>query len=178
MRASMAPGPARQILSAMSGKPAVRTPPASAGSHLLSSRSAEYCSWAIPWTRTIAAIALFSVDDVITRARPYHEPLDHRQQYPCRAMIRERSSLARCWGSTRSSSPCPTFPPLGQRRRHRRLHRGRARSRGLVLRRDPRGSDFRGGYTVDNGAQPYCGTFYLAKVQVGRPIGQVLSDHP
>ena len=101
----------------MSGKPAVRTPPASAGSHLLSSRSAEYCSWAIPWTRTIAAIALFSVDDVITRARPYHEPLDHRQQYPCRAMIRERSSLARCWCSTRSSTPCPTFPPLGQRRR-------------------------------------------------------------
>ena len=31
---------------------------------------------------------------------------------------------------------------------------------------------------MDNGAQPHCGTFYLGKVQVGRPIGQVLADHP
>jgi len=31
---------------------------------------------------------------------------------------------------------------------------------------------------VDNDAQPHCGTFYLGKVQVGRPIGQVLADHP
>ena len=30
---------------------------------------------------------------------------------------------------------------------------------------------------MDNGAQPHSGTFYLGKVQVGRPIGQVLTDH-
>ena len=42
----------------------------------------------------------------------------------------------------------------------------------------PEGATFEGGYTVDNGAQPHCGTFYLGKVQVGRPIGQVLADHP
>jgi hypothetical protein len=42
----------------------------------------------------------------------------------------------------------------------------------------PEGATFEGGYTVDNGAQPHCGTFYLGKLQVGRPIGQVLADHP
>jgi hypothetical protein len=39
----------------------------------------------------------------------------------------------------------------------------------------PGGTTFEGGHTVDNGAQPHNGTFYLGKVQVGRPIGQVLS---
>jgi hypothetical protein len=42
----------------------------------------------------------------------------------------------------------------------------------------PEGATFEGGYTVDNGAQPHSSTFYLGKVQVGRPIGQVLADHP
>ncbi len=41
----------------------------------------------------------------------------------------------------------------------------------------PEGATFEGGHTVDNGAQPHSGTFYLGKVQVGRPIGQVLTDH-
>jgi hypothetical protein len=42
----------------------------------------------------------------------------------------------------------------------------------------PDGATFDGGYTVDNGAQPHSGTFYLGKVEVGRPVGQVLADHP
>lgn len=40
----------------------------------------------------------------------------------------------------------------------------------------PVGASFKGGYTVDNGAQPHNSDFYLGKVQVGREIGQVFSN--
>ena len=42
----------------------------------------------------------------------------------------------------------------------------------------PAGAMFEGGYTVENGAHPHSSTFYLGKVQVGQPIGQVLAGHP
>ena len=41
----------------------------------------------------------------------------------------------------------------------------------------PEDSIFEGGHTVDNGAEPHRGSFYLSKVQVGRPVGTVLSAH-
>ena len=34
--------------------------------------------------------------------------------------------------------------------------------------------DFEGGFTVENGAEPHSALFYLGKVEVGRPVGQVL----
>jgi hypothetical protein len=37
------------------------------------------------------------------------------------------------------------------------------------------GAIFEGGYTVDNGADPHNANFYLGKVQVGRPTGEILS---
>jgi hypothetical protein len=33
---------------------------------------------------------------------------------------------------------------------------------------------FEGGFTVENGAEPHSALFYLGKVEVGRPVGQVL----
>jgi hypothetical protein len=39
----------------------------------------------------------------------------------------------------------------------------------------PDGCQLEGHYTVDNGAQPHTATFYLAKHQTGRPIGQTLT---
>jgi hypothetical protein len=39
----------------------------------------------------------------------------------------------------------------------------------------PAGAVFESGYTVDNGAQPHSAAFYLAKVQLGRPVGECLS---
>jgi hypothetical protein len=38
----------------------------------------------------------------------------------------------------------------------------------------PSDSIFEGGYTVENGAKPHSSDFYLSKVEVGRPVGQVL----
>ena len=38
----------------------------------------------------------------------------------------------------------------------------------------PTDAIFEGGYTVDNGALPHSSDFYLSKVEVGRPVGQVL----
>jgi hypothetical protein len=35
---------------------------------------------------------------------------------------------------------------------------------------------FEGGYTVDNGAQPHRADFYLSKIEVGRPIGNVFAS--
>jgi hypothetical protein len=40
----------------------------------------------------------------------------------------------------------------------------------------PQGARFEGCNTVDNGAQPHSGIFYLGKVEVGRPIGEVLAQ--
>ena len=59
MRVSIPEGPdrSRHMWSAISEKPALRTPPARAGIQSFSSESAASCSWAIPWTRTITAIA-------------------------------------------------------------------------------------------------------------------------
>lgn len=37
----------------------------------------------------------------------------------------------------------------------------------------PTGAIFEGGYTVDNGADPHKSDFYLGKVQVGKPVGEV-----
>jgi hypothetical protein len=34
---------------------------------------------------------------------------------------------------------------------------------------------FESGYTVDNGAKPHDATFYLAKAEVGKPVGEVLA---
>jgi hypothetical protein len=42
----------------------------------------------------------------------------------------------------------------------------------------PTGAIFEGAYTVDNGAKPHSGVFYLGKAQTGLPIGQVLSNQP
>ena len=152
----------------MSGKPAVRTPPASAGSHLLSSRSAEYCSWAIPWTRTIAAIALFSVDDVITRTRPYHEPLDHRQQYPCTAMIREDLPWLAAGARHDHLPPAPPSRHWVNVADTDDFIAAEPDLADLFSRGLPDGATFEGGYTVDNGAQPHSGTF-LYRQGPGRP---------
>ena len=42
----------------------------------------------------------------------------------------------------------------------------------------PAGATLEGWHTVDNGAEPHSANFYLGKVEVGRPIGQILADHP
>ena len=42
----------------------------------------------------------------------------------------------------------------------------------------PEGATSRGGIRWTMATQPHSGTFYLGKVEVGRPIGQVLADHP
>src|SRR5262249_55640681 len=39
----------------------------------------------------------------------------------------------------------------------------------------PQGAIFEGGYTVENGAEPHRAEFYLTKVQVGGPVGRMLS---
>jgi hypothetical protein len=42
----------------------------------------------------------------------------------------------------------------------------------------PSGAILESGYTVDNGAEPHNANFYLGKVQVGRPLGEILSVGP
>lgn len=39
----------------------------------------------------------------------------------------------------------------------------------------PRDAVFEGGYAVDNGAKPHSSEFYLSQIEVGRPIGHVMS---
>jgi hypothetical protein len=39
----------------------------------------------------------------------------------------------------------------------------------------PHGSIFEGSFTVDNGSEPHSASFYLGKVNVGRPVGDTLS---
>jgi hypothetical protein len=87
-------------------------------------------------------------------------------------MIRERSSLARCWCSTPPSRRWVNVADTDD------FIAAEPDLAALFSAGIPEGATFEGGYTVDNGAQPHCGTFYLGKVQVGRPIGQVLADHP
>lgn len=41
----------------------------------------------------------------------------------------------------------------------------------------PAAAVFESGYTVDNGALPHSAKFYLAKVEIGKPIGEVLMAH-
>jgi len=45
--------------------------------------------------------------------------------------------------------------------------------KGLFSAGMPTGAVFEGGYTVDNGADPHNSDFYLGKVQVGTPVGEV-----
>jgi hypothetical protein len=46
--------------------------------------------------------------------------------------------------------------------------------KGLFSAGIPAAAVFDGGYTVDNGAEPHNANFYLGKVQVGGPVGEVL----
>jgi hypothetical protein len=39
----------------------------------------------------------------------------------------------------------------------------------------PPGAAFEGSRTVDNGAQPHTGSFYLGKAEVGKPVGEILA---
>jgi hypothetical protein len=42
----------------------------------------------------------------------------------------------------------------------------------------PPGAAFEGSRTVDNGAQPHAGSFYLGKAEVGKPVGEILTAGP
>jgi hypothetical protein len=44
-----------------------------------------------------------------------------------------------------------------------------------MFRNTPKNAIFEGSFTVDNGQKPHTGEFYLGKVNVGRPIGDVLT---
>ena len=44
-----------------------------------------------------------------------------------------------------------------------------------MFRNTPKNAIFEGSFTVDNGEKPHTGEFYLGKVNVGRPVGDVLT---